>query len=115
MWAFHQVEQPLVIFKAASETMLADGWKNSPAECEGFLDKMPIDAKNPIKIQIVGETVAEEVDRINGALNIHLMTAKQLKEYSLRHHDAKLSNRKKVAQLRAEVEEMIKAKQEGSS
>ena len=80
-FVYHPDKKPLMVYEEEKEQYYEDGWFDSPAKCEGVIKKLGIDPENPVEVQMVGETIQGVVDATNDALNLHLMTAKELKAY----------------------------------
>lgn len=70
-WRYHADHAPrLLTGIAAIEAAEAEGWKDSPAKCVGFLDKLGVDPNNKMQVQYVGEVTEQTVEVTNLIENV---------------------------------------------
>lgn len=70
-WMYHAEHEPRIFeTKEAATEAEADGWKDSPAKCDGFLDKIGVDPDNKLQVQYVGEVAEHTAETLNLLENI---------------------------------------------
>jgi len=75
------------LYAAGKEPIVVDvcqemeGWHNSPI---GFIKTTDfgVDPEDTVKVQCLGESIEGVKDCCNGLLNLHLMSLKQLRDFS---------------------------------
>ncbi len=74
-WRYHSEHEPKIFEgEEAAAAALEAGWKKSPAECEGFLDKVGVDADDKLLIQVLGNATADTVEAANLIENLATLT-----------------------------------------
>lgn len=73
-WLYH-AEHEARIFDgpAAIEAALADDWKDSPAKCKGFLDKIGVDPDNKLQVQFIGDVAEQTAEVVNLVENLAVL------------------------------------------
>ncbi len=82
---YHSDEDPKIVYVGEEQEWYDKGWEDSPAKCKGFLGKVGIDARDEIGIQVLGAATEDIKDEVNVALNLNLLTVKELKVYAKKH------------------------------
>lgn len=107
-WIYHASKQPKIINSDQYEEFEALGWADSPAKFAKIAD-FGVDADNAEQVQILGEAIEGVKDAANGALNIDVMSKKQLEDYAKKNFNVDIDRRKGIKQLRKQVKEMVGA------
>ena len=66
-----------------------------------------VDEEDPAAVQVLGEALAGVGERINGELNLEVMSKKELEEYAIKHFNYDLDLRRTKKVLQAKVRELI--------
>ncbi len=107
-WIYHATKSPKIINSEQFEEFEALGWADSPAKFAQIAD-FGVDADNAEQVQILGEAIEGVKDAANGALNIDVMSKKQLEDYARKNFNVDIDRRKGIKQLRKQVKEMVGA------
>lgn len=105
-WIYHKTKAPKIINSDEFETMKALGWSDTPADFI-LISDFGIDGNDPSQVQVLGEAIQGVKDAANGALNIDIMSKKELEDYAFTHFNVELDRRRSVKKLRAEVKELL--------
>ena len=105
-WVYHATEEPKIIDSDEFESYKKEGWADTPAAFVN-IEEAGIDVDNPEQVQQFGEAIDGVKDSLNGALNLELMTKKELEAYAREHYGQELDRRKTKAKLVEQVKEMI--------
>tara|TARA_R110000782_G_C14461980_1_gene373592 strand:+ start:124 stop:468 length:345 start_codon:yes stop_codon:yes gene_type:complete len=105
-WIYHKTKEPKVIDSNDFEAQEAMGWADSPASFITIAD-FGADGDDPKQVQQLGEAIQGVRDAANGALNLDIMSKKELETYAKKHFDIDLDRRKKAKDLRESVKTMV--------
>ena len=105
-WIYHKTKKPKIINSDEFETQKELGWSDTPADFI-LISDFGIDGKDPSQVQVLGEAIAGVKDAANGALNVDVMSKKQLEEYAMTHFNVELDRRRSAKKLREEVQDLI--------
>jgi len=110
-YVYHKTKEPKMIYAEEAQEWYDKGWKNSPAY---FFDmeKHGLDPGNSVLVQSVGDSIEEVKEAVNKALNLQLMTKRELVEYAKEHLGTELNMELTKPKL-VEALEGILALQEG--
>ena len=110
-WRYHADHAPrLLTGIAAIEAAEAEGWKDSPAKCEGFLDKIGVDPTDKMQVQYVGEVTEQTVEVTNLLENVDTLDKQGLLRLVELQFNEKWASKKLGAEkLRAKVKQRIDA------
>ena len=78
IWMYHAEHEPKIFDSSEVEALEVDGWKDSPAKCKGFLDKINVDSENELQVQFVGEVVEATSDILNLEENIESLDREEI-------------------------------------
>jgi hypothetical protein len=109
-WIYHATEEPKIIDSENFESYEAKGWADTPAKFINLEKDFGLDPKDPehaIKTQQIGETVEGVKESINGALNLHKMSPKELEAYAKEHFGVDIDRRKSHTKLLKEVRNLV--------
>jgi hypothetical protein len=104
-WIYHATEKPFIINSDEFEGYSKKGWKDSPANFTK-IEAFGVDKDDMTKVNALGEAIEGVKDRINGDLNVDIMTKKQLEEHARKHFNVELDRRKRIGDLRKQVKEL---------
>jgi hypothetical protein len=105
-WVYHKTLEPKIINSDDFEAHKDDGWSDTPATFAKISD-FGVDENNASAVQVLGESIAGVVDRINGELNIGEMNKEELEKYALSHFNVDIDRRKGIRALRVQVKKLI--------
>ena len=76
-WLYHPDYEPRIFTGVdAVKEAEADGWKDNPAKCKGFLDKIGVDPANALQVQYVGEVAEQTAEVTNLIENVETLDKK---------------------------------------
>jgi hypothetical protein len=101
-WIYHPEKEPKIINSNEYDDYTKKGWKDSPASFTK-IESFGVDPEDTHKVHTLGEAIEGVKNRINGELNLDIMTKKQLEEYAREHFNVELDRRKKLGDLRDQV------------
>ncbi len=101
-WVYHPDHEPKIINSDEFDSHKKDGWLDSPASFTK-IETFGVDPEDAAKVHTLGEAINGVKDRLNGELNIEIMTKKQLEDFAKEHFNIDLDRRKKVGDLREQV------------
>jgi len=110
-YLYHAAQAPVVVYNKAEHETLGEEWKESPAECEGFLDNFTdyLDAddglEHELKIQVIGESVEGVNEWMNGLLRLEKMKKAELIEFAKKHTDMELPSSLRKSEMIARINE----------
>ncbi len=107
-WIYHETKEPKVINSDDFESFEAQGWADSPAKFIKLTD-FNVDPNNNSEIHQLGETIEGVKDVVNGALNIDIMSKKELYDYAQKSFGVEIDKRKSAKILKAQVKELAGA------
>jgi len=105
-WIYHPEQDPKIINSNEYDSFTKEGWKESPASFTK-IESFGIDPEDTNKVHTLGEAIEGVKDRINGELNLDIMTKNQLEAYARDHFNVELDRRKRVLDLREQVKELL--------
>lgn len=105
-WIYHKTKKPKIIDSDVFMVHKELGWSDTPADFVVISD-FGIDGNSATQVQVLGEAIQGVRDAANGALNIDVMSKKDLEGYSRLNFDIKLDGRRSVKKLREEVKELV--------
>lgn len=107
-YIFNKDEDPKVISCIDLEGYLDQGYEPTPLKFLKLKDH-GIDSKNQIQIQELGSAINGVTQSINGALNLHLMTRKELYKYCKEHFGVKLKRTDLKPVILAQAQSLVLA------
>ena len=105
-WVYHKTKAPKIINSAEFESLEVQGWADSPAKFIQLKD-FNVDPNNNAEVQQFGETIEGVKDVVNGALNIDIMSKKELEVFANKSFGVDIDRRKGIKVLRKQVKEMV--------
>jgi TRAP-type C4-dicarboxylate transport system substrate-binding protein len=105
-WIYHATEEPKVIDSDDFPKHESDGWKDSPATFTK-IEVFGVDPEDTTKVHALGEAIEGVKERLNGELNIDIMTRSQCREYAKEHFNIDLNSKASIADLREEVRSLL--------
>jgi hypothetical protein len=95
-----------MIYLEDVEDYLKVGWLESPATLID-LKKHGVDPEDPAQVQNLGEAITDQTQAFNGALNLDIMTSKELRAYAKKHFSKKFKGNPSKPTLLAEVKKLV--------
>lgn len=93
-WVYHAKKEPMIVNQDEADRYYAKGWADTPAKFfdDKKLTKHGIDPKNEFQVQQAKKVIEGVADSLDGALNLELMTKKQLVRYADKHFGEELNS-----------------------
>lgn len=109
-WRYHAEHEPR-IFTGDEEIKSAEskGWKDSPAKCDGFLDKIGVDPDNKLQVQYVGDVSEQTAEVINLIENIDTLDREGILKLATLHFVEDWSERRGVEKMRNAMRKLLDA------
>ncbi len=92
-WIYNKTEEPKIVLKSEAEAYYADGWADSPAK---FMTEGGLKGAEKIPIEMQVSAIDGVKEAMNGALNLKLMTKRELAEFSAKHCGLDFKDTKKI-------------------
>ena len=107
-WLYHSNHKPR-IFEGieAVDAAEANGWKDSPAKCAGFLDKVGVDPADEVLVQLTGEVTDQTVEVTNLLENIDDLDRKGILRLATLHLVEDWSKRRGVDKMIAAMKQRL--------
>lgn len=107
IWLYHAEQEPKIFDSSEVEALEAEGWKDSPAKCDGFLDKINVDSKNKLQVQFVGEVTEATTDILNLEENIESLDREEIIKLAHLRLQEDWSKRRGLEKMRSSLRDRI--------
>lgn len=77
-WVYHSEHEPKIVDSDEVESLSAEGWHDSPAKCDGFLDKLEADGEDELQVQVIGEITNNMKDSVNLETNLDTLDRNEI-------------------------------------
>lgn len=104
-WIYHAKNDPKIIDSCDFEKHEKAGWADTPAKFAKIVD-FGVDENDPAAVQVLGEAIAGVNERINGELNLELMSKDELEKHARKHFKVELDKRRTKAVMVAEIKDL---------
>lgn len=110
-WLYHSEKEPKIFDgDEAIKEALDAGWKDNPAKCEGFLDKVGVDKNNKLQVQYIAEVADQSSEVVNLIENLNKLDKKGVIRLADLHFAEDWSEEKAgVKKLRARARKRLDA------
>lgn len=106
-WRYHKDHEPRIFDSDDVEKAELEGWKDSPAKCEGFLEKVAVDPEDKIQIQIVGEITEATTEIVNLTENIDTLDRQEIIKLAQLQLQEDWSKKRGLEKMRQSLERRI--------
>ena len=115
-YLYHPVEAPVVVYSEDEHLSLGEDWKESPAECDGFLEREDVaetidmllqgrDVSPEMEDQIAGNFYSSITDYCNGLIQLEKMKKAELVEFAEKHLGLELKPSMRKAEMVSKIKE----------
>lgn len=106
-WVYHPEQEPKIVNSDEAELLYSEGWFDSPAKCEGFLDMMGVDEKDEFMVQSVG-TITENIkDVANLEINLNSLDRAEIIDFAQKRFNEDWSKKRGIEKMRKLAERKL--------
>lgn len=106
-WMYHKDHEPMIFDLDDVEQAEKEGWKDSPAKCEGFLEKINVDPENKLQVQFVGQVTESTTEMVNLIENIDTLDREEIIKLADMHLQEDWSKKRGLEKMRSSLKRRI--------